>query len=1311
MGILAEANRAVGVAVEDSYLLTPAQAGMLFHRLLDPRTESDVQQLVGTLAEGIDLAAFRAAWARVVAATPVLRSSFRWEGLDDPVQQIHPAVDLPWVDLQRLDLQTSEEGSDLETYLASDRARGFDLASPPLMRLALLPGRRFVWTFHQALLDARSAAIVLRAVAGRISSTGAPFRDYVDWVRGRGSSEAFWREALRGFSAPTPLPFARPDGHGWGEIEFTIERADQASVIAACALLLARYSGESDIVVGVAKPRRPAIFAGTVGMFSTTTPLRVRIAGEQSSADYVRDVRAQLEAIEPHAFAPLVDIQRWSDLPRGTPAFETLIIADDAEPDADGVLRDVRLYGRSSYPLTLTIHGELPGSVRLSYDRAAIDSETAARIATHLQTLVARIATEQSVAQLPILNRSEREQVLAQWNATSRDWEVDRGVHTLFEAQVAAAPDRIAVAFEGETLTYAELNVRANRIAHRLAAFGVGRGTYVALLLERSPDMLAAIYGVLKAGATYVPLDPMYPSDRIAFMLEDSNARVLVTQSSLTPMVAGDTVTKLILDRGWQHGSTEPDSNPDVAVAGEDLAYVIYTSGSTGKPKGVQIPHRAVVNFVLSMQEQPGLTRDDVLLALTTFSFDMSVLEIYLALVTGARLELVSRETVVDARRLAEEIVRAGVTFMQATPATWRMLLDAGWKGNPELKIVCGGEALSADLARDLLPRVGELWNMYGPTETTVWSTGKRIERLDGTTISIGRPIANTDVYILDEHQQPVPVGVTGEVHIGGLGLARGYLNRPELTSAKFIPHPFDTTPGARVYKTGDGARYLPGGDIEYLNRLDNQVKLRGYRIELGEIEAALRKHEAVRDAVVVLRSDLGTKVLAAYIIAEGAPPPAAALRAFLKGPLPDYMVPSFFVTLDTFPMTPNGKVDRKALPPLDVATLGDEDAYVAPRDAIETTLVEIWRSVLGTPKVGVRDDFFELGGESILALRMFVKIEETFGRKLPLATLIRASTIEMLADALRGEEAATAWSPLVPLRTGGSRAPFFCVSGLRGNVLNYRPLAERLGSEQPFYALQSIGLDGSVPLTSLEEIAARHLEEVRRIQPSGPYYLGGLSFGGVVAYEMARQLLDAGEETAVIALFDSMPVGYVGLEETRAPGAPKSESSRRLRAHLEVLRRGPDRLAYVREKIHRLRRNIEHRLWESTYRIFVKVRLPLPRFLRDVQSANYMALRHYRPRPSPLEVLFFYAEGEPEAFTREKVHGWSVIARGGVAREPVPGHHVTILEEPNVATLAKKLASHIARGSEAIRTHDSPRETSMRERTRESPRAEAIPT
>jgi amino acid adenylation domain-containing protein len=549
-----------------------------------------------------------------------------------------------------------------------------------------------------------------------------------------------------------------------------------------------------------------------------------------------------------------------------------------------------------------------------------------------------------------------------------------------FEAQVRATPEAIAVVFDDKTLTYAQLNRQANQLARRLEKLGIGPDAVAAICLERSFDLIVALLATMKAGGAYLPVDPALPAERQALMLNDAKPTVLITEQLLKPELPPVNAPLFVID--LERASLETENGEDVAdrVTGKNLAYLMYTSGSTGVPKGVEIPHEALVNFLVSMQERPGLTAKDVLVAVTTFSFDIAGLEIFLPLVTGARLIFLSRDDAADGFRILHHLTANNATILQATPSTWRMLLDAKWPGSPHLKMLCGGEALPKELATQLLAKGGELWNMYGPTETTIWSSAALVTR-DDAAINIGQPIANTQLYILDPHLQPVPMGVTGELHIGGLGLARGYRNRAELTAERFIPDPFSGEPGARLYKTGDVARLRAKGQIEVLGRLDHQVKIRGFRIELGEIEARISEFPRVKEVVVTAREDVpGRKQLIAYLVlhpASESTPIVSELRPFLESKLPDYMIPAFFEELASLPRTPNGKINRKALPAPKTQAAVSNRPYVAPRTPVEVKLTEIWAGVLGRERVGIEDNIFEIGGDSLLIFRIAARANE----------------------------------------------------------------------------------------------------------------------------------------------------------------------------------------------------------------------------------------------------------------------------------------------------------------------------------------------
>jgi amino acid adenylation domain-containing protein len=1301
--------------------LTSTQKGLLFHEALDSRGGSAVHQLVCRLREKLDTRALEEAFHRLERRHEILRTSFVRDSDGELVQHVHPPLLPP---IERRSVDDSAAGG-IESFLDEERLRRFDPSSPPLHRLALgelsSGGQLLAWSFHHVLVDAGSISLLLDELLALYDECTAkrdaaladavPFRQFTSWLarQDHSASEPYWRERLEGFTAPTPLPSLPLASHAAeepGELPFApgdgsreaLRRlapelgVEPATLLAAAwGLILARYSGESDVVFGVARSRRGGsrgAGAPSAGFFTGTIPSRLTLRAGETVASWLARYDREEQLARAHEHAPLVKIQKWSAVSTPTPLFESLLIVEEETPGArlDG-RAEVELREAVTYPLALTATLD-PMTLKLSWDRRRFDTAAMQRLAGHLLSVLDALpqSLELGVERIPLLTRSERLRIVEEWNDTRREYPRERLVHELFEERAALHPERTALRFRGETLSYASIESRSRALARQLEMLGVGPGSLVAILLDRSPAMVSALLAVLRAGGAYVPLDPSYPPERIAFMLEDSGSSVIVTQRGLEetlPPPAGGAASPHVVVLGEGHQDDGPgEARPAARARPDDPAYVIYTSGSTGKPKGVRIPHRALVNFLHSMRSEPGLAESDIVLALTTLSFDIAGLEIWLPLVTGSRIELVDRDTAGDPRLLASSIEKSGATVVQATPATWRMLLEAGWTGESRLKLLCGGEAMPRDLANRLLDRCGELWNMYGPTETTIWSTVHRVTREEGNAVPIGRPIANTRIYILDAALEPVPAGVAGELFIGGDGVALGYHERDELTAERFVPDRFSNEPGARMYRTGDAARWLPDGSAEYLARLDTQVKLRGYRIELGEIEAALRSDERIADAVVSLRDDApGGSALVAYLVAkEGSAAEAAEIRSLLASTLPSYMIPAYFVPLATFPLTPNGKIDRKALPSPAPPEGGGDRIVVAPRDDLEARLAAIWREILGVSSLSVDDDFFELGGESLLAVQLFVRIEAELGRELPLATLFDAPTIEALARRIREEGAGTLWSPLVAIQPEGSRTPFFCVHGVGGNVLNYRSLASRLGNDQPFYGLQARGLDGrETPLETIGEMAATYIAEIRKVQRRGPYLIGGASFGGVVAFEMAQQLLAAGETTRLVALFDTDPVNYGSSQGSEGENAAEQSFSDRMRVHLSVLLRGPGRLAYLGKKIRRLWRRTLYRSWQLTAALYRKVSRPLPAALQNVQQANYRALRDYVPRQYPGGVVLFRATGEPEEFTREKERGWRSLA-AAVEVIDVPGDHITMVDEPHAATLAAELRNALDR-------------------------------
>lgn len=952
-----------------------------------------------------------------------------------------------------------------------------------------------------------------------------------------------------------------------------------------------------------------------------------------------------------------------------------------ASPNLFFSLRPEETDGASDFPAMnddgFDLHVELTDAAagicgQVSYNADLFDAETVVRMTKHWQTLLESAVNDpgRKISELSLLDRTEREQLLFGWNNTKVDYRAIC-LHRLIEEQVERTPDNVAVVFEDEQLTYRELNARANQLGHYLQRMGVGAEVLVGICVERSLAMLVGLLGILKAGGAYIPLDPSYPKERLAFMIEDSQMKLLLTQEQLRANLSGFPVEAVCLDSQETILSEECQQNCRSDVAADNLAYVIYTSGSTGKPKGVQIPHRSLVNFLASMQAKPGMKADDVLLAVTTISFDIAGLELYLPLTVGARVVLANRETASDGERLRQKLTACNATCMQATPATWRLLLESGWQACKRLKVLCGGESIARDLVNLLAERTSSLWNMYGPTETTIWSTIQELRSADGP-VTIGRPIANTQTYILDKFLQPLPIGVPGELYIGGDGVARGYLHLPDLTAERFVPDPFSQqVPRGRIYRTGDLARYRANGEIECLGRVDHQVKVRGFRIELGEIEAALAENHAICQNVVMARGDAGEKQLVAYIVPmPGRSPSITELRNHLKRRLPEYMLPSRFIFLEAFPLTPNGKVDRKALPMAEQLESAPNEDHVGARNSIESRLAKIWESILEVRSVGVKENFFELGGHSLLVAKLLRRIEQTFGKTLSMAAIFEAPTIEQQAFLLRNGNGPLSSSAIVPIQRTGSKPPFLFFGLDTGPV--FLPLAQRLGIDQPVLCVGVTLLEASQLSTPyrMADIAACALKHVREVQPEGPYCLGGLCAGALMAYEVAQQLTTEGQEIALLALFEpQLPFS----PERRANWFRFDLLSERLRFHFANLQHLEinEALRYLRDRSKTVIDRMKRRAWHTFHDARSRMR---DGRLRNLGDILYLAASTYRTRPYAGRLALFQATNRPEGRSWDQRLVWRDLATALEVHE-VPGYHDSILLEPNVETVANRLS------------------------------------
>ena len=1028
--------------------LSFAQQRLWFIEQLEPGTHTYNSARAARLKGPLDTAVLRRSMGDIVERHEALRTSFTATD-GRPAQVIAGTLSLP---LPIADLSGFPEGEReaQARHLAEEEIRRpFDLTRAPLLRVRLLrlgPEEHIlILTMHHIVSDEWSQGVLVRELAALYEAhlAGIPsplqplpiqYADYAvwqrEWLQGeRLESElAYWRERLQGAPPLLELPTDRPRparqtfrgakqslllprelGPGLGALSRSEGATLFMTLLAAFQTLLARYTGQDDIVVGSPIAGRTRTETeGLIGFFVNTLVLRTDLSGDPTFRELLRRVREVAFGAYDHQDLPferlVEDLQPERSLSHSA-LLQVMLTLQNAPPpiprlaglqvETEPVERRV-----ARFDLSLFLRNDVEGlRALLEYNTDLFDAGTMVRLLGHFRTLLEGIVADpdRRLSELSLLTAAERHQALVEWNATDAELPRETTVHGLFEAQVARTPDAIAVTFEGEASSYRELDCRANRLARLLQSRGVGPEVPVGLCLERSPEMLVGLLAILKAGGAYLPLDPTYPRERLELVLADAAVPVLLTQRKLLETLPSGTAAAVCLDA--EDASPAPGNTVPVpsGVTGEQLAYVIYTSGTTGRPKGVQITHRAAVNLLTSLAEVPGLGPRDTMLAVSPLTFDVATFELLLPLIVGARVAIAPREVTMDGRLLSAALAQAGATAMHATPVTWRLLVESGWSGAPLFKAMSGGEALPETLAAELLTRCTEVWDFYGPTETTICSAAAAVRA--GVPLWLGNLIANTRLYLLDRHLMPVPVGVPGELYVAGTGLARGYLGSPGLTADRFGPDPFSQAPGARMYRTGDLMRRRPDGGLEFLGRTDHQVKLRGFRIELGEIEAVLTRHPAVRQVVVLAREDRpGDKRLVAYIMPAAGAPPVAELRDYLKQKLPDYMVPSGFVLLNGFPRTSSGKLDRSALPASDHQPHEARATYVAPRSAVERLLAGICSEVLGVEGMGAHDDFFSLGGHSLLATRVIARLEAALGVELPVRLLFEAPTIAGLA-------------------------------------------------------------------------------------------------------------------------------------------------------------------------------------------------------------------------------------------------------------------------------------------------------------------------
>jgi amino acid adenylation domain-containing protein len=1297
----------------------------------------------------LDVAALEKTLNHLVARHEALRTTFATtDGV--PMQVISESLEvaLPLFDLS--ELAEDEKEPELRRVLREETRRPFDFEQGPLIRALLVrlaeQEQVLLIAMHHIITDGWSVGIMHREFMALYEafSSGQPsplselkiqYPDYAlwhrQWFKGKvyESQLAYWKNQFKTVPPPLELPTDHPrpsmqahKAFRGSKRKLTLSKEltqklkelcqkEEATLfmvlLAAYQVLLHRYTGEEDIVVG--SPIAGRCLAETeslIGLFVNALALRTDLSGNPSFRELlsrVKEVALGAYANQDLPFETLVkEVQPERTLARN-PLFQVMfVLQSESIPTLElpGLtVSHVQVENVvANFDLTLDAierDGQLECLLESNAD--LFDEDRITRLFEHFENLLQGIVSKPQtrISDLPLLSEAERHQLLVEWNDTRSDYPAHSSVQALFEEQAQATQDATALMFDSENISYRELNRRANQMAHYLIAQGIGAEDRVGICLDRSPNLIVAVLGILKAGGAYVPLDPGYPGSRLTFMLEDAGVSLLLTETQLAASFSDQNIKTICIDQLAPAIAMEAETNPPSNAGADSLAYVMYTSGSTGKPKGVAVTHKNIVRLVKNTN-YANLTSDEVFLQFAPISFDASTFEIWGSLLNGARLALMSPGAA-SLDELGRALKRYQVTTLWLTAGLFHLMVDTHLEDLRGLKqLLAGGDVLSAPHVRKVVTELKDcrLINGYGPTENTTFTCCYPVDNpasINGS-VPIGRAISNSYVYVLDKHLNPSPVGIPGELYIGGDGVARGYLNQPELTAAKFITDPFRNGDGTQLYKTGDLVKRRSTGELDFLGRIDSQVKVRGYRIELGEVETVLAQHDSVRDAVVIVRKDEGDKHLAAYVVPrEGTTPTANDLRLFLSERLPSQMVPSVFVVLEELPLSANGKIDRAALTAINanLASHGEaQERCVQPQDKLELKLQRIWERVLAVSPIGMDDNFFELGGHSLLAVRLFAQIEKSLGRNLPLATLFQAPTIRSLAEVLRKDGWDAPWSSLVLLQGGGNRRPFFCVHAAGGNVLEYHALAQLLGSDQPFYGFQAKGLDGNqAPHTSIKEMAAHYIREMREVQPEGPYLIGGRSSGGTVAFEMACQLANDGEQIDLLALLDAYPAGYFKL----LPGSGSFAQhvvryAKKIQTHGQNIGelKGLEKLSYLTGKLRFAPAKAKHKIYRRAFKLYQKVGRRLPAVLINIEELNFAAVKDYVPQVySGQATLFLASDDRTAAFDVEE--GWQGLVAGGLEKIHVSGNHLDIVKEPHVRTLAEKLRACLDRANGQI--------------------------
>lgn len=1327
----------------DSYPLSFAQQRLWVLHQLDPGNPSYNMPSAIRLTGPLNVTALERSLGEIIRRHESLRTTFRTSE-DGPVQIIHPVevFNLPVGDLSALTELDRE--AEIRRLASAEAQRRFDLVEGPVIRAALIriadDDHVILFTMHHIVSDGWSIGVLVREFVtlyeafsndkeSPLTEPPIQYADYSvwqrDWIQGDvlQNQLTYWKEALAGAPPVLELPADRPRPvvqtvHGAGrsfevnpsltgqlnELSKREESTLFMTLIAAFKILLHRYSGQDDIVVGTPVAGRNRVETEElIGFFANTLVLRTDLSGISTFRELLRREREITLGATAHQDLPFEKIVEELQPERSLshmPIFQVMFVLQNVPRetlDLPGLkLSPVAVTGTvAKFDLTLLMQESDAGlDGYLEYNTDLFDHLTMQRMIGHFKALLESIVANPDLAlsQLALLTEAEQQQMLLNWNDTRTEYSRDKPVHEMFEAQVKRTPKAIAVRFQEGQITYEQLNERANQLARYLIGAGAGPDVLVGICIKRSIEMIVAVLGVLKSGSAYVPIDASYPRERLAYMVEDAQASILLAQSHSQESLPECKARTICLDTEWETIAAEDSCNLPNRAEPNNLAYVIYTSGSTGQPKGVMITHQGLNNYLSWCTGAYAAAQGEGAPLHTPITFDLTVTSLFPPLMVGGCVEVLPEEQGIEALSAA---LCSGKTYslVKITPAHLEMLsrmIPVEGASVSVNALIIGGEALvggNIALWQRHWPKT-RLINEYGPTETVVGCSVYEVP--EGLSISgavpIGRPVANAEMYVMDRHLQPVPVGVVGELYIGGDGVARGYLNRPDLTAERFLPDPFSKRTGARLYRTGDRARFIADGNLEYNGRIDQQVKIRGFRIELSEIEEALSGHPLVRESIVVARDDsTGEKRLVAYVVNSGEEAATISdMRRFLREKIPHYMVPSSFVILESLPLTENGKVDHDALPERDEARPDVENAYVKPRNIVELQIEDIWEEVLNIRPVGVTDNFFDLGGHSVLALRVIAQIQRLFGYDLPLSTFFDGGTIENLANIIR-KKGEVSRGHIVGIRTGGSKLPLFLMHPIGGGVVCYAYLARRLDQDQPVYGLQAIEVDQ--PNFEVRKMVTTYMDAMRQVQPHGPYLLLGWSFGATLAFEVAQQLTRQGEEIRLLAIIDSVAPDFrpwseesladyddpIKLIRTLEGAANRKEPMPVAEDYLRQLGRD-DQLLYIMEQAKKAR--------------IMPQELTLAQIKRSLENhtARIRACHTYVPELYPGRITLFKStinSNDEMDLVEDPTWGWGKWSQESVDLCCIPGDHVSIVNEPDVQVLAEKLRACISRTEE----------------------------